>query len=102
MRMEIYMKNFSLLENQSMAGSRRVRRVKAVLAGIIASAFIFGSVGAPVADAKSVKKTLTSAQKADLRKKGREWCLKNHIQGGATIVRIQVKNDGRVICYFKG
>jgi len=96
------MKNFGLLENQTLDEGRRVLPIKAILAGVIASAFIFGSMGAPLADAKTVKKTLTAAQKADLRKKGREWCMKNHIQGGAFIVRVEVKNDGRVICYFKG
>ena len=96
------MKNFGLLENQTLDEGSRVLPTKAILAGVIASALIFGSMGAPVADAKTVKKTLTAAQKSDLRKKGREWCMKNYIQGGAFIVRVEVKNDGRVICYFKG
>jgi hypothetical protein len=55
----------------------------------------------PVADAKSAKKTLTAAQKTELRKKGREWCEKNHIRGAAFIVRVEVRNDGKVICYLK-
>jgi hypothetical protein len=95
------MKNFGLLENQTLDEGRRVQPPKAILAGVIASAFIFGSMGAPVADAKTVKKTLTAAQKADLRKKGREWCMKNYVQGGTFIVRVEVRNDGRVVCSLK-
>lgn len=96
------MKNSSLSENQSLSEPRRIRPFKALLAGVVASAFITGSMGDAAVEAKSAKKTLTAAQKAELRKKGREWCAKNHIHGGAFIVRVEVKNDGRVICYTKG
>ncbi len=76
--------------------------LKIIFSGLIALGLVVGNTGfATVATAKSAKKTMTGAQKAELRKKGREWCKKNFIQGGAYIVRVEIMNDGRVRCWYK-
>lgn len=98
---EIPMKTFALPRNQTLVKQPHASPLKAIVAGLIASAFVFGSMDAPNPEAKSVRKALTEAQKADLRKKGREWCMKNYIRGGAFIVRIEIMSDGRVRCWFK-
>ena len=98
------MENFGLPEEQIRDEDRHALPLKVIFAGLIASAFISGSVGPPVADAKSVKtvkKALTEAQKADLRKRGREWCMKKHIHSGTSIAKVEVRSDGRVICYVR-
>jgi hypothetical protein len=95
------MKNSGLWENQSLNLGSRMRPLRAVLAGFVASALVVGSMGVPAAQAKEVKRKLTAAQKSELRKRGREWCEKNHIRGGAFVVRVEVRNDGKVVCYMK-
>jgi hypothetical protein len=96
--------NFGLPEVRILDEDRFAPPLKVIFAGLVASAFIFGSVGPPVADAKTVKtvkKSLTEAQKAELRKRGREWCMKKHIHSGTSIAKVEVRSDGRVICYVR-
>jgi hypothetical protein len=45
---------------------------------------------------------MTAAQKQELRKKGREWCRKNHAKGNAEILDIQIMSDGGIRCWYRG
>ncbi len=72
--------------------------------GMIALGLIAGNA-APAAAAsakKDARKSMTAAQKADLRKKGLEWCKKNFIRGSMHIVRIEILSNGSVRCWVKG
>lgn len=72
--------------------------------GVVALGLIAGSA-APVDAAsakKDARKVMTSAQKADLRKKGLDWCRKNFVRGSRHIVRIEVLSNGNVRCWIKG
>ncbi len=74
--------------------------LKVIFSSLIALGLVTGNIG--FAAAKDVRKTMTAAQKSELRKKALEWCKKNYIQGGAFIVRVEILSDGRVRCWVKG
>ena len=74
--------------------------LRTIFSSLIALGLVVGNIG--MAAAKDVRKTMTAAQKSELRKKALEWCKKNYIQGGAFIVRVEILSDGRVRCWVKG
>jgi hypothetical protein len=45
---------------------------------------------------------MTDAQKKELRKRGREWCRKNHAKGNAEIISIDILSNGSIRCWFRG
>jgi hypothetical protein len=45
---------------------------------------------------------MTEAQKKDLRKRGREWCRKNHAKGNAEIISVDIMTDGSIRCWYRG
>jgi hypothetical protein len=52
---------------------------------------------------KDKRSMMTDAQKKELRRRGREWCLKNHAKGSAaTIDRIEILTDGSIRCWYFG
>jgi hypothetical protein len=73
-----------------------------IFSSAMALCFVASSqVVAPGANAKNAKPALSAAKKAEMRKRGFEWCRKKYISGGAYIVRVEIMNDGRVRCWFK-
>jgi hypothetical protein len=57
--------------------------------------------------AKAAKKDrrsqMTAEQKKDLRKRAREWCIKNYAKGNAAVIdRIDILSDGSVRCWYRG
>jgi hypothetical protein len=76
------------------------------IAVTICTAFVFTAIPEmSFAAAKVVKKdrrsTMTDAQKQDLRRRGREWCLKNHAKGNSQILSIDILTDGSIRCWFR-
>jgi hypothetical protein len=52
---------------------------------------------------KDKRSQMTAEQKKDLRRRAREWCIKNYARGNAAeIVRIDIQSDGRVRCWYRG
>jgi hypothetical protein len=51
---------------------------------------------------KDARSKMTPAQKKELRKRGREWCMKNHIKGNMQFERIEIMSDGRIRCWMRG
>jgi hypothetical protein len=43
---------------------------------------------------------MSAEQKKELRRKGREWCIKNHAKGNSTIERIEIMENGSIRCWF--
>ncbi len=74
--------------------------LRTIFLSLIALGLLIGNM--ELAAAKDVRKTMTAAQKSQLRKKALEWCRKNYIQGGAFIVRVEIMSDGRARCWVKG
>jgi hypothetical protein len=52
---------------------------------------------------KDKRSQMTEEQKKELRRRAREWCIKNYAKGNAAeIVRIDIQSDGRVRCWYRG
>lgn len=49
-----------------------------------------------------VRSKLTEAQKAEIRKRAREYCKKRYGGGGVVIERVEILSDGRVRCWYRG
>ena len=50
---------------------------------------------------KDRRSAMTDAQKTELRRRGREWCLKNYAKGNGEILSIDILTDGSIRCWFR-
>lgn len=61
-------------------------------------------VGLGIDTAEAAKKSrrdqMTEAQKTALRKRAREWCIKN-IKGLRSLERVEIKSTGKVVCWYR-
>jgi hypothetical protein len=80
------------------------RPAKLFFSGLIACGLMIGNadLAAAASTKKDVRKTMSEKRKAELRKWGREWCIKNYIRGSTHILRVEILSDGRVRCWYKG
>jgi uncharacterized protein (DUF2147 family) len=69
----------------------------AALALLVVVSFAAPMASTPVEAAKK----LTKAQRKDLHKRALDWCRKR-IGGGASVEHIDIKSDGKVVCYYRG
>ena len=70
-----------------------------LLVAVLTIAFVSTTFDSALSDKRS---KLTDAQKKELRKRGKDWCLKNKIKGTATFSRVEIMSDGRVRCWWRG
>ncbi len=74
-----------------------------MLLGLALAIFAGSTLALPNASKAGIKRSqMTAAQKKELRRRGREWCMKNHIKGPSTFDRIEIMSDGRVRCWWRG
>jgi hypothetical protein len=81
--------------------------IKTLVISTLCAAFTMSAIPDLSFAAKAPKKdrrsTMTEAQKKDLRRRGREWCLKNYAKGNAsTIDRVEILTDGSIRCWYFG
>jgi hypothetical protein len=78
-----------------------------ILSTLIISAFALAvpmdaALAAKKKPKKDVRSGMTEAQKKQLRKAGREWCLKQHAKGTVYIERIEIMSNGGIRCWLRG
>ena len=44
---------------------------------------------------------MTAAEKKELRKRAREWCMKKYVKGTVTFERVEIRANGQVICWTR-
>jgi hypothetical protein len=79
-----------------------LKSLTVALAAVVATSFMVADVSFAASKKKNVRDSMSAAQKKELRRKAREWCEKKIRNGSDYIDRIEIKSDGRVICYYRG
>jgi hypothetical protein len=68
------------------------------VAATLSIAFALPLAGEAVAKTRS---QMSEAEKKDLRKRAREYCLKAYAKGNTTLERVEIKASGKVICWLR-
>jgi hypothetical protein len=75
------------------------------LAHLMLTACVAAGIALPgvavAATKKNKRDSMTTEQKAKVRREAREWCRKKYANNGQTRVdRVAIGSDGRVTCYL--
>ena len=52
--------------------------------------------------AEDKRSKMTPAQKKELRKRAREYCLKHYVKGAGYLERVEILSSGQVRCWIRG
>jgi hypothetical protein len=51
--------------------------------------------------AKDKRSMMSEAQKKQLRARAREYCMKNYVKGLKELDRVEIRSDGKVVCWIR-
>jgi hypothetical protein len=79
-----------------------LKTVTAIIATVVAANFLVADISFAASKKKNVRDSMSAEQKKEVRRKARDWCAKKIRNGNSYVDRIEIKSDGRVICWYRG